>query len=216
MGRSWRPADAERRCPLEYWLGGYPEVLSVAETLRIRGGVDSGDRMASATLAFNANAKKREGHPRGDDSDQPRGRQHRHGRLPGPVRAGPGGQPLMPGATDPTVADPWRGGWSHRGRSILAGAVVRGTEDARDGDRDCRRRAHGTQAQLGACAVEVSRQRNFQRDRKVALAPPNSSLALAVPSPCRTRASSRRPKSDRLLVGLLSLGCSPLQPLDGD
>ena len=39
--------------------------------------------------------------------------------------------------------------WSHRGRSILAGAEIRGTEDARDGDKDCRRRAHGTQARVG-------------------------------------------------------------------
>ena len=35
------------------------------------------------------------------------------------------------------------------------GCYVRGTEDARDGDKDCRRRAHGTQARVGDCEGEI-------------------------------------------------------------
>ena len=53
-----REGAAARDSGLHTVPAGSQVVLSVAATLRIRGGVDSGDRMplASATLAFNANA----------------------------------------------------------------------------------------------------------------------------------------------------------------
>ena len=67
------------------------------------------------------------------------------------------------GGPTATVRPMFRGGPRNAGRGLLGACAVEVSRQ-RNFQRD-------RQVALGACAVEVSRQRNFQRDRQVALGP---------------------------------------------